>query len=231
MDGYEDFWQNTTAAADSLNVESPALPRPRKTPRRLDDGGAPSHSFQSPEAMYRQQFNQVMDTATSSLDCRFSQAAFKHMCSIEDFVTRKGDCGSITEFHGDDLDEGRLTLHRDMFIDITKQRGVCIKTFRDAVDFLKGEHGEPLRTLLPELTKLIRLGLSVPVTSCTSERSFSGLRRLKTYLRATMGQGRLNHLAVLNCHKNITRSRNLDAIADEFITRTAARRSTFLLRK
>ena len=135
MDGYEDFWQNTTAAADSLNVESPALPRPRKTPRRLDDGGAPSHSFQSPEAMYRQQFYQVMDTATSSLDCRFSQAAFKHMCSIEDFVTRKGDCGSITEFHGDDLDEGRLTLHRDMFIDITKQRGVCIKTFRDAVDF------------------------------------------------------------------------------------------------
>ena len=52
------------------------------------------------------------------------------------------------------------------------------------------------------------------------QRSFSGLRRLKTYLHATMGQGRLNHLAVLNCHINITRSCSLDAIADEFITRT-----------
>uniref|UniRef100_A0A3B4UMN1 HAT C-terminal dimerisation domain-containing protein n=1 Tax=Seriola dumerili TaxID=41447 RepID=A0A3B4UMN1_SERDU len=217
--GFEDFWKNTTAAADVLNVEGPALPRPRKTPRRLDDGRAQSHSFQSPEAMYRQQFYQVMDTATSSLDCRFSQAAFKHMCSIEDFVTGKGDCGSIVEFHGDDLDKGRLTLHRDMFIDIAKQRGVCLKTFQDSW------------TLLPELTKLIRLGLTVPVTSCTSERSFSGLRRLKTYLRATMGQGRLNHLAVLNCHKNITRSRHLDAIADDFITRTAVRKNTFLLRK
>uniref|UniRef100_A0A3B4UR12 TTF-type domain-containing protein n=1 Tax=Seriola dumerili TaxID=41447 RepID=A0A3B4UR12_SERDU len=204
--GFEDFWKNTTAAADVLNVEGPALPRPRKTPRRLDDGRAQSHSFQSPEAMYRRQFYQVMDTATSSLDCRFSQAAFKHMCSIEDFVTGKGDCGSIVEFHGDDLD-------------------------KDAVDFLKGEQGELLRTLLPELTKLIRLGLTVPVTSCTSERSFSGLRRLKTYLRATMGQGRLNHLAVLNCHKNITRSRHLDAIADDFITHTAVRKNTFLLRK
>ena len=54
--GYEDIWQNTTVAADILNVESPALPSPRKTPRRLDDGGAPSDSCQSPEAMYRQQF-------------------------------------------------------------------------------------------------------------------------------------------------------------------------------
>ena len=112
------FWQNTTAAADIINVESAALPRPRKTPCLLDDRGAPSHSFQSPEAMYRRQFYQVMDTATSSLDCRFSQAAFKHMCSIEDFVIGKGECGSITEFHGDDLDKGRLTLHLDMFTDI-----------------------------------------------------------------------------------------------------------------
>ena len=68
-----------------------------------------------------------MYTTASSLDCRFSQAAFKHMCSIEDFVTGRGNCGSIVEFHGDDLDKGRLTLHRDMFIDKAKQRGVCLK--------------------------------------------------------------------------------------------------------
>ncbi|XP_053181589.1 uncharacterized protein LOC128364997 [Scomber japonicus] len=117
------FGKKTTAAADVLGVESPALPRPRKIPRRLDNGGAPSQSFQSPEALYRQQFDQ-------------------------------GDCGSIVEFHGDDLEAGRLTLHRDMFVDIAKQRGVCLKRFQDAVDLLKGEQGEPLRTLLPELTKL-----------------------------------------------------------------------------
>lgn len=222
--GFEDFWKNIIAAANVLNVESPSLSRPRKTPHRLEDGGAPSHSFQSPEAMYRQQFYQVMDTATKSWDCRFSLSAFKHMCNVKDFVTGKGDCESIAEFHGDDLDKGRLTLHRDMFTDIAKQRGVCLTTFRYAVDFLKGQQGEPLRTLLPELTKLIRLGLTVPVTSCTSERSFSGLRRLKTYLRSTMGQERLHHLAVLNCHKNIARSINLNAVADEFIRRTAVRK-------
>lgn len=91
--GFEDFWKSTNAAANLLNVEEPVLPRPRKNPRRVEDGGAPSHSFQSAGAMYR--FYQVMDTATTSLDCRFSQSAFKRKCNTEDFVTGKSDCEMI----------------------------------------------------------------------------------------------------------------------------------------
>jgi len=230
-EGFQEFWENTTAAAHDLNVESPTVPRPRKIPRRLEDGGAPPHSFQTPEAMYRQQYFEIMDTASTSLDCRFSPSAFKHMQNVEDFVTGKGDCKSIVQFHGDDLDEVRLTLHRDMCMDVAKRRGVCLATFQDVVDLLKGDQGEHLRTMLPEITKLVKLALTVPVTSCSSERSFSGLRRLKTYLRSTMGQARLNHVAVLNCHKNVSRNRNLDVIADEFIKRTAARSNTFLVKK
>ncbi|MGL5904177.1 MAG: DUF4371 domain-containing protein, partial [Cetobacterium sp.] len=193
--GFEEFWGKTTAAADELNLESPTIPRPRKIPCRLDKGGAPPHIFQSPEAMYRQQYNETIDTATTSLDCRFSQSAFKHMQDIENFMTGKGDCKTISQFYGDDLDESRLRLHLDMCIDIAKQRGVQLNTFQEVVDFLKGDKGDSLRTMLPELTKLVKLALTVPVTSSTSERSFSGLRRLKTYLRSRMGQGRLNHVA------------------------------------
>jgi len=76
-----------------------------------------------------------------------------------------------------------------MCIDIAKQRGVQLNTFQEVVDFLKGDKGDSLRTMLPELTKLVKLALIVPVTSCTSERSFSGLQRLKTYLHSRMGQG------------------------------------------
>ncbi|KAI7790132.1 putative zinc finger MYM-type protein 1-like [Triplophysa rosa] len=224
------FGKNTTAAADELNLERPAIPRPRKIPRRLDTGVASPHMFQSPEAMYRQQYNETVDTATSSLDCRFSQTAFKHMQDIEDFVTGKGDCKTNLRFYGDDLDESRLRLHRDMCIDTAKQRGVQLNTFQEVVGFLKGDKGDSLRTMLPELTKLVKLALTAPVTSCTSERSFSGLRRLKTYLRSRMGQGRLNHIVILNCHKNMSRNEHLDLIADEFIKRTATRRNTFLLK-
>lgn len=36
-EGFSEFWENTTAAADDLGLESPVLPRPRKIPRRLED--------------------------------------------------------------------------------------------------------------------------------------------------------------------------------------------------
>jgi len=43
----------------------------------------------------------------------------------------------------------------------------------------------------------------LPVTTTTNERSFSTLRRLKTYLRSTMGEDCLNGLASLNVHRDI----------------------------
>ena len=44
----------------------------------------------------------------------------------------------------------------------------------------------------------------LPVTSYEAERSFSTLRRLKTYLHTTMSQERLNGLALLNVYKSTT---------------------------
>ena len=43
----------------------------------------------------------------------------------------------------------------------------------------------------------------MPATSAVSERSFSALKRVKTYLRSTVGEGRLNHLMVLHVHKEL----------------------------
>ena len=50
----------------------------------------------------------------------------------------------------------------------------------------------------------------LPVTNCECERSISVLRRLKTYLRSTMGQERLTGLALM--HVNYDMELNLDEI-------------------
>ena len=52
--------------------------------------------------------------------------------------------------------------------------------------------------------KLLSLVLIMPATNAVSERSFSCLRRLKSYLRTTMSQSRLNNVMVLHVHKNLT---------------------------
>ena len=58
----------------------------------------------------------------------------------------------------------------------------------------------------------LRIIGTLPVTSCECERSFSALRRLKTYTRSTMVAERLNGLALLHVHKDIIV--NMDKVID-----------------
>lgn len=59
------------------------------------------------------------------------------------------------------------------------------------------------KTLYPSIHRFLQIGATLPVSVASSERSFSSLRRLKTYLRNKTGEDRLNGLALLNVHQDI----------------------------
>ena len=73
------------------------------------------------------------------------------------------------------------------------------------------------KEMLPTVHQIIRLYLTVPITSATSERTFSALRRLLTYLCSSMAEKRLNHCLLLHIHKELTDSMDLVVVAKEFI--------------
>ena len=52
------------------------------------------------------------------------------------------------------------------------------------------------RDVLPLFYNVTETLAVIPVTSCSAERSFSCLRRLKNYTRSTMDQDRLSSLAM-----------------------------------
>ena len=56
--------------------------------------------------------------------------------------------------------------------------------------------------LYPNISKCLHVLLSMPVSTATAERSFSSMRRLKTYLRATMTTERLSGLGLMNIHRD-----------------------------
>ena len=75
-----------------------------------------------------------------------------------------------------------------------------------------------LRSLRASSTvKIVILILVAPATNATSERSFSALRRVKIYLRTTMTQPRLNHLMILNVHKDECDKLSLEQCANHFV--------------
>ena len=55
------------------------------------------------------------------------------------------------------------------------------------------------KSMYPNILVLLKLLMVLPASSCSAERSFSALRRLKTWLRSTMTQKRLNHVAMCHC--------------------------------
>ncbi|XP_065650483.1 52 kDa repressor of the inhibitor of the protein kinase-like [Hydra vulgaris] len=60
------------------------------------------------------------------------------------------------------------------------------------------------RITFPNIFTLIQILATIPVTTCTCERSISVIRRLKTYLRNTMPQNRFNSLALMHVHQDIS---------------------------
>ena len=56
-----------------------------------------------------------------------------------------------------------------------------------------------------ETVLLLKAIITVPMTSCEAERCFSTLKRVKTFLRNTISEDRLNALAMLSIEKNLVR--------------------------
>jgi hypothetical protein len=56
--------------------------------------------------------------------------------------------------------------------------------------------------LYPNIYICLVILITMPVTTATAERSFSVMRRIKTYVRATMLTERLSSLSVLHAYKH-----------------------------
>uniref|UniRef100_A0A1B6LBA9 HAT C-terminal dimerisation domain-containing protein n=1 Tax=Graphocephala atropunctata TaxID=36148 RepID=A0A1B6LBA9_9HEMI len=63
-----------------------------------------------------------------------------------------------------------------------------------------------LQTSFSETHKLLTIVSTIPMTTAEAERCFSTLKRIKTFLRSTMGQERLTALAMLSVEKGMIRS-------------------------
>ena len=69
------------------------------------------------------------------------------------------------------------------------------------------------KSFFPNIHTALKLLCTLGVTSCECERSISALKRLKTYLRSTMLEDRMNGLAMLHIHHG----RKLDRLDEDAI--------------
>ena len=80
---------------------------------------------------------------------------------------------------------------------------------------------------LPHFSRAAKILATIPATSCTAERSFSCLQRVKTYIRCTMGQVRLSSLALINLERSFSNHVDLEKIVDTFANRSGREKHFF----
>jgi len=81
-----------------------------------------------------------------------------------------------------------------------------------------------LRNSVPNIVILLSIFLSLMMTNCSGERSFSVLKRVKNYLRSTMAQQRLTDLSLLCIEHELLDALDIDEIISDFATLKARKR-------
>ena len=72
--------------------------------------------------------------------------------------------------------------------------------------------------IFPNIYHLLSYLAVIPATTCEVEWCFPSLRRLKTCIRSTIGDGRLTGLALMHVHQHIAVENHIDEIVNDFAT-------------
>ena len=225
------FWSVVSKKASELDIDEPRLSRQRKRPRRFDPGSSIGDFPSTVEDYYKRIYFEALDLVINGIKNRFDQPGYRAFCNVEDLLikaVKKNSCDEefkfVMEFYKDDFDETGLKLHLDILAsNFPSDSEVSLESLMTYLRNLT----ESQKALISQVYKLASLLVVLPATNAVSERSFSSLRRIKTYLRATMTQNRLNNIMVLHVHKNITDKLSLIDIGNDFVCGSSHREAQF----
>ncbi|KAF0753811.1 52 kDa repressor of the inhibitor of the protein kinase-like [Aphis craccivora] len=78
--------------------------------------------------------------------------------------------------------------------------------------------------MYPYVVIALRMFLCTPCSNCSTERSFSALKRVKSYLRSNIKDEKLNALAILNIENDITKKLNYNNVINIFAAKQARKK-------
>lgn len=170
----------------------------------------------SVEAQYRMLYFEVIDNIVNQLNTRFtdfSKLAFLNLVDVKQFSSFKtifpqSKFESLIKLYGKFFDSTKLKSELIVFYS-----NETLWNDTDTVSSLLNNLIEnSITDVMPELTKLFELVLTIPATSVSTERSFSALKRIKDYKRNTMDQNRLSDLALLSIEKTMVKELEKDPL-------------------
>ena len=192
-DNFSLFYKVVLNLQDHTGTNSPVLPRKKRAPRHLEVGDSTGYHSSTVEELYRRYYYEALDNAIATIKNRFNQPGYIMYCNIENLLTKAAnqqdfstELQKVTDFYGDDLDTRSLSVQLTNLASHFTGSSDTV-TLQDCLEYLRSL-SDGGRSFYSEVCQVVKLLLVMPATNAYSERSFSVMRRLKTYLRSTMGQ-------------------------------------------
>ena len=163
----------------------------------------------------------VLDQFRKQLDMRHSgyeniYDKFKFLINIDKSIDTDDivqEAKKLQQFYETDIDENTFTqecIHFKTYMQNAiekKQQNQSLFTFF---------RNQNLEELFPNVSIALRIYSCMAVTNCSAERSFSCLKKTKTYLRSTIGENRLNNLALLCIESELVSAINFQDLINTF---------------
>jgi hypothetical protein len=225
-DNFKVIFDGTLALCTELDLTVPEAPRRRRPPKRLSgSASADPHVWTSSAEYFKAQYYHLIDTAVNALEKRYNQEGLHKYEALENLLRES----STSEIVIREVLDGHPEIDTDRFlvqIAMARQQQWEMTSVSVVADKLR-TLDPAIRKMFNELEQLVRLLLTVPCSNAEAERSFSALRRLKSYLRNSMNQERLNHVAVMHVHQDVLDSVDQVLIAQEFVSKCETRHNVF----
>ena len=182
---------------------------------------------------YRAIYFEVYDFVVTGIRERFNQNDFfvyKDMQSLLLKAANKAcyevEFNRVSQIYSDDINCYLQSVQLKLLAVATKDAGYK----ESQVDLMKVMHilrNFVSKEAISQVLILAKLLLVEPATNATSERTFSTLRRIKTYLRSTMSNNRLNHNFVIHIHGLDDKEIDIDPGMKEFIQKKQRKKVYF----
>lgn len=198
----EDIFPEVKVLAEQLGVD---LTVPRRCARQVHRANVEG----SIEKYYcRTIYIPYLDSLIQSLECRFGENndSYFHIFSLHPkniFKTTRDDFKRSVSSINKTYDIENLEEEALAWYDVQKNNPLE----NNSVELAKLVQQT---TLFPAVRKAILIALTLPATTCTVERSFSTMRRVKTWLRSTMSDKRLSAICMLSVHREKVASQKTD---------------------
>jgi hypothetical protein len=217
------LYNEVNAIIEKHELEPLTIPRQKRPPKRYSGNGA-AHAATTAEDHFRPIYFAVIDTAHNQLHQRLDRSTpgIETYLALERMLLASAvDINVCSKYPELERNMRSLEIQLAMF-----HSSYTVKSLSVAQAILQ-EMKPEVRELFNAVEQLVRLMLVCPLSSCAAERSFSALRRLKTWLRSTMTERRLNDVTVCHVNKGMLDNVDIVEVAADFVKQSSVRVGTF----